>query len=113
MKKRRILALIVACAAILSSLVLLASCKKDKRVPIGMLVNYIGEPVVSTDYQFSREEFTVQANFEDGSSEVLTDFDFEVESLEQGYYTLIFSYNGYETSVYIKCEVPIYPSDKK
>jgi len=104
-------------AALLTALILLllpvtASCGKEKaKEPIGLVVVYTGPDVTDTRHTFTNDDFSVLASYEDGSDEYVHDYTFEVTGLEAGYYILNFTYNGYETEAYVRCQVPIYPSD--
>ena len=104
-------------AALLLALIFLllpltASCGKDKvKEPIGLIVVYTGPEIYDTQHVFTSDDFSVLASYEDGSDEYVHDYTFEVTGLEAGYYVLNFSYNGCETEAYVRCHVPIYPSD--
>ena len=105
-------------AALLALLVLalsvfaLASCgKDDEEVPIGLVVTYTGPDVTTTDHVFSHDDFSVIASFADGHDEYPDDFEFEQTGLEAGYYILNFTCRGAETEVYVRCHVPVFPSD--
>ena len=113
MKNSRLLSLLLAFLLLFSACVSLSSCGGDKKTPIGLVVVYNGPDVTVTDKEFSANEFLVLASYEDGTDEYVTDFEFEKTGLTQGYYIFTFTCRGYETEAYVRCQVPIYPSDKE
>ena len=111
MHRKRSLRILTAALLILLSATLAVSCGKDKgKEPIGLIVVYTGPDVYDTQHVFSADEFTVLASYEDGTDEYVHDFEFEQTGLEQGYYIFHVAYNGCETEAYVRCDVPIYPS---
>ena len=99
-------------ALLLSLPVLFSSCGKDKKeTPLGLVVVYMGEDVYETDHVFSPDDFTVLASYADGRDEYVHDFEFEQTGLEQGFYIFRIAYCGCETEAYVRCSVPVYPSD--
>ena len=112
-------ALIVLCALILCAL--LCGCtgeggnKEDYPVPIGLIVYYMGPDVKTTDHVFSADDFAVIASYEDGTDENVSEgFEFEQLGLKDGYYFFRVAYHGCETTdVYVRCSVPVYPSDRE
>ena len=108
---RRAAALLSALLAALLLLCALPACGKDKEVPIGLIVAYNGPEVTTTDHVFEKSDFTVIASYEDGHDEYPSDFEFEQVGLDSGYYVLRFSYDGFETESYVRCNVAVYPSD--
>ena len=104
-------------AALLLALTLLvlpftASCGKDKgKVPIGLIVVYTGPEIYDTQHVFTSDDFSVLASYEDGTDEYVHDYTFTQDGLNAGYFLFTFSYNGYETEAYVRCNVPIYPSE--
>ena len=99
-------------ALILMLLPFAVSCGKEKvKEPIGLIVVYTGPDVTDTRHTFTNDDFSVLASYEDGTDEYVHDYTFEVTGLEAGYYVLNFTYNGCETEAYVRCHVPIYPSD--
>lgn len=109
--RRRLAVLVLAAALLCSSLLLLASCGKDKEVPLGIIPVYIGPDVYTTDHEFKKEDFQLIASYADGRDEYPEDFEFEMTGLESGYYCFMFYYRGLETEGYVRCNVPVYPSD--
>jgi len=77
---------------------------------LGILPSYTGLPVTTTDYEFTKEDFYVLANYAN-RDEAIEDYEFHVDSMKDGYFILHFSYKGVTNLLYVKCEVPIYPSD--
>lgn len=110
--KKRTLSLLLALLLFCSCCVCLSSCK-DKKTPIGLVVVYNGPDVTVTDKEFSAGEFLVLASYDDGTDEYVQDFEFEMIGLKQGYYVFTFTCRGYETEAYVRCHVPIYPSEKE
>ena len=89
----------------------LASCG-DNREVLGILPSYMGLPITTTDYEFTKDDFYVLANYADGD-ESIDDYEFYLQGMENGYFVLHFSYKDVTNLLYVKCEVPIYPSDMK
>lgn len=85
----------------------------DGREVWGILPSYTGLPVTTTDREFTKEDFMVMANYADGTDEFIDDYEFEVVGFEEGYYVIQFTYKDVSNPLYIKCEIPIYPSDMK
>ena len=107
--KNRIISLFAALLLLLPFS--LAGCEKEK-VPINLYVVYQGPEVTTTDKVFKAEEFLVLASYEDGTDEYVHDFEFEQKGLKEGFYIFTFSCRGYETEEYVRCHVPVFPSDK-
>ena len=104
-----------AACALLSLLLilplLLASCGGDKNPIIGLVASYRGEDVTSTDHEFTKDEFFVVASYDDGTFEQdVKDYEFEVTGLQEGYYNIRFTYKGFTTEAYVRCNVAVYPS---
>ena len=89
-----------------------ASCgKDDEEVPVGLVVIYLGPDVTTTDHVFTHGDFSVLASYADGHDEYPDDFEFEQTGLEAGYYVFTFKCRGAETEAYVRCNVPVFPSD--
>ena len=108
--KKRTLSLLLALLLLCAFCLCLTSCKKK---PIGLIVVYMGPDVTVTDKEFSADEFLVMANYDDGTDEYVRDFEFEKTGLQEGYYVLKFSCRGFETEAYVKCNVPVFPSERE
>ncbi len=93
--------------AVVLCALLLASCGGPEL--IGIVPRYIGEDITTTDYEFKHEDFKVLANYADGTNVEITDFDFEVTDLSEGYYTIYFTYETAENECYVKVNVNVYP----
>lgn len=90
----------------------LGSCEKDTgRKAVSIVPSYSGAPVTVSDREFTKKDFMVIVSYEDGSTEFIDDYDFELVGLDAGYYVLEFTYQDVSNPLYIKCEIPIYPSD--
>lgn len=87
----------------------MASCD-DGRELLGIVPAYMGGPVTTTTHEFTKNDFYVLANYEDGD-EAIDDYEFYVEGMADGYYIIQFTYKNAANPLYVKCEVPIYPSD--
>ena len=88
------------------------SCGKEKpKEPVGLIVVYTGPDVYDTVHTFTKDDFSVLASYEDGTDEYVHDYTFEMTGLDAGFYLFKFAYNGYETEAYVRCHVPIYPSE--
>ncbi len=74
---------------------------------------YIGDTVTSTHHEFSKEDFYVLALYDDSRDVQVTDFEFEVEGMDAGYYIVNIIYKDKDNSVYVPIETKIYPSDFK
>ena len=108
---KRLAVLVLTAAVLFSSLLVLASCGKEKEVTIGLIPVYIGPDVYTTDHEFHIEDFQLIASYADGRDEYPDDFEFEMTGLESGYYCFLFSYGGLETEGFVRCKVPVFPSD--
>ncbi len=95
--------------AVLMLTLALASCD-DGREVLGIFPSYKGGPVTTTDYEFTKDDFFVLANYADGD-ESIDDYEFYIEGMADGYYIIQFTYKDVSNPLYVKCEVPIYPSD--
>lgn len=107
-------------ALVLSLLLLftaaLSSCGgvDDENPVVGLTAAFLGGDVTTTDHEFTKDEFYIVASYEDGTfEEGITDYELEVKGLMSGYYVLDFTYKGYTHETYIRCNIPIYPSDFK
>ncbi len=111
MKTKRLLALL--CAGILLILAL-ASCGNNTNAGksvIGILPAFTGNDITVTDYEFTKDDFYVMVTYADGTNGSTKDYTIENVTLEQGYYTVRIEYEGVGNNCYVKCHVPIYPSD--
>ena len=100
-----------ALVLVLVSLTLgLAACGKEV---LSLTPAYRGEEVTELDHEFKKEDFYVYATFTDGTDGEVTDFEMKVKGMDAGYYILEFTYNGFTEEGYVKCNLPIYPSDKE
>lgn len=108
--KKRIAALLLAVICLALTAV---SCKKDTKQDglLGLVATYVGEPVKDTRHEFSKDDFQVIAAYEDGSNKTLTDYDFKIDRLQDGYYLLSFTYGDKTNYCFVPCEVSVYPSD--
>ena len=77
------------------------------------LAKETGKEVTELDHEFKKEDFYVYATFTDGTDGEVTDFEMKVKGMDAGYYILEFTYNGFTEEGYVKCNLPIYPSDKE
>lgn len=101
----------VSLALALVSLILgLTACGKKV---LSLTPAYRGEEVTELDHEFKKEDFYVYATFTDGTDGEVTDFEMKVKGMDAGYYILEFTYNGFTEEGYVKCNLPIYPSDKE
>jgi len=103
--------LFCALFAALMLAVCLASCDDGEEV-LGILPSYMGPPVTTTDHEFTKDDFYVLANYEN-RDESIDDYEFYIEGMENGYYVIQFTYKDVSNPLYVKCDVPIYPSDLK
>ncbi len=78
---------------------------------LGVIPVYNGAPVTDTNHEFNAEDFIVLASYADGTDEQITDFDIEVEGMQEGYYVVNIKYKNQENECYIPLELDIYPSD--
>lgn len=105
MKKiAQILALLLAVSA-------LTSCGDPKLLSI--IPAYMGGTVTSTRHEFTKDDFYVLATYDDGTDKQVTDFEFEVVGMEDGYYEINISYEDMDNPVFVPIELKIYPSDLK
>ena len=112
MRTGKILSRILVPALLLAVLTLFAACTDDSNPIIGLMAAYTGPDVTTTDHEFTKDEFFVVVSYEDGTfDQGIKDYEFEVTGLEQGYYILTFTYKGFVTEAYVKCNVAVYPSD--
>ena len=103
------------CLLALAALLLICSCgkdKEDKETPVGLIAVYNGPEITVTDHVFDRSDFTVLVSYADGRDVFVSDFEFEQLRMSQGYYIFRFAYHGFEQEAYVKCNAPIFPSDK-
>lgn len=118
MKKRnRIISLALALIFILSAAAVLTGCNKDTNTPIkGLLAiqpEYVGETVTDTQHKFKKSDFKVIGVFENNVSAYVTDYEFEVREMSNGYYIIEFYYGGQENELYVPCEMNFFPTDRK
>lgn len=90
-------------------LLVLISCGGPELLSI--IPAYKGEAVTSTHHTFTNDDFYVIASYADGTDEVVSDFEFEVEGMEKGYYVINITYKDMENPVFVPINVQIYPSD--
>ena len=109
MKKTIIKAASLALAA-LSLMLAMVSCGKKV---LALTPAYRGETVTELDHEFKKEDFYVYAVYTDGTDGEVTDFDMEVKGMDAGFYIIEFTYKGFTEESYVKCNLPIYPSDKE
>ncbi len=102
---------LVKILSLLATLLVLASCGGPRLVSV--IPVYVGAPVTDTFHEFKKEEFYVLASYEDGTDEQVTDFEFEVEGMDRGYYIIRISYMGQENPCYVSINACIYPSDSE
>ena len=108
--KIRIAALLLAAVLLLPVLV---SCGDGKEV-ISVVAAYIGPEVTTTDRVFTKDDFYVVASYADGTFEdpvPAKKYEFEMTGMEEGYYIFNFTYRGFTQEAFVKCNVPIYPSE--
>ena len=111
---KRIIALVLALLCLALTVV---SCgdktddENDPNKPIGIMPTYIGESVTSTYHEFAKEDFNVLVAYADGTDETVTDYDFEVLEMSNGYFIIEFTYRGVSNKCYVPCNVAVYPSD--
>lgn len=78
---------------------------------IGLVPSYRGPVVTTTDYEFTKDDFLVIASYDDGRDVFVSDYEFEVVGLREGYFIIEFTRGELSNPLYVKCEVPVYPSD--
>lgn len=98
-------------SALLLTVMLLACVSCGGPEALGIVPSYMGPPITVTDYEFTKDDFLVIASFDDGTDKTIDDYEFELVGLQEGYYILEFTYQDVGNPLYIKCEVPVYPSD--
>lgn len=91
------------------TLLALVSCGGPELLSI--MPAYKGEPVTSTYHEFTKDDFYVIASYDNGEDKVITDFEFEVQGMENGYYVINITYEDMDNPVYVPINVQIYPSD--
>ncbi len=91
-------------------MLLLVSCGKEI---VSVVPLYTGEEVTDTHHEFKNEDFYVMITYEDGSQEKAEDFEIEVLGMQDGYYYLQFTVDGFVEETYVPINVKVYPSDKK
>ncbi len=72
------------------------ACDKDSlsdNKVIGVMPIYVGEPVTDENHEFTADDFTVRVAYEVGQG-TAKEFDFEVVSCEDGYYTVNITVGG-------------------
>ncbi len=113
MKKTALLRVLLFALLVSALTAGLCSCGgKDKDV-VGLVVEYTGPEITSTEHKFTEDEFHVIAAYLNKPDKELTSRDFKVglESLNEGVFTVKVTYRGFEQYVYVKCSVPVYPSE--
>ena len=91
----------------------LVSCGGGKEV-LGLAAIYQGPEITTTDHEFTKDDFYVVASYTDGSFlDPVPDKDYTLEQvgLKDGFYIFHITYGGYTQEAYVKCDVPIFPSD--
>lgn len=78
---------------------------------IGIVPAYTGADVTDTNHEFSNEDFFVIASYDDGTDETVTDFEFSVEGMNDGYYIILITYKDVENECFVPLNLAIYPSD--
>ena len=109
---KKITAALLLLTVLLAALAL-SSCGGEDKDILGLIVAYKGGPVTTTDHVFTPDEFYVIATYPNNVDKTLESTDFTVENagMQQGYYIIKVIYRGFEEETYVKCEIPIYPSD--
>jgi len=94
---------------ILTALMLLplVACGKKAEV-IAIQAKYIGGTITEVDYEFSKGDFDVYAVYSDDSTKTITDYEFEIEKMSEGYFHVKFTYGGEENYCYVKCDYDIF-----
>lgn len=108
--KKTFIKYIALALALVSALLALSSCGKEV---LSLTPAYRGEDVTELDHEFKKEDFFVYVTYTDGTEGEVTNFDMEVKGMDAGYYILEFTYDGFTEEGYVKCNLPIYPSDKE
>ena len=103
MKKIRI----IVCAFI--ALLMLSSCGGPELISI--IPAYKGEPVTSTDHEFTKEDFYVLGTYTDGNDKQITYFEFTVEKMSDGYYWIFITYEDQDNYCFVPINMDFYPSD--
>ena len=97
--------------ACLAALLLFCACDDGKKDVLGIVPSYNGAPVTTTDHEFSKDDFIVIASYADGRDDIISDYEFEGVGLKEGYFIIEFTYGKAGNPLYVKCDVPVYPSD--
>ncbi len=101
--------ILCAVLAVLMLTLCMASCDDGEEV-LGIFPSYMGGPVTTTDHEFTKDDFYVLANYAN-RDEAIDDYEFYIEGMADGYYIIQFTYKDVSNPLYVKCEIPIYPSD--
>ncbi len=99
--------LICALAAVM---LLLVSCGPEI---LGVAPVYRGEEVTDTHHEFKKEDFYVLVTYEGGVQKQAEDFEIEVLGMQDGYYLLQFTVDGFVEETVVPINAKVYPSDKK
>lgn len=82
----------IAFAALaLTVLMLLTSCGPKM---LGYIPFYIGGEVSDADHEFTKEEFRVLVNYDDGTDVEITDYKIVGTTVEDGYFIIEFEYKN-------------------
>lgn len=116
-KQNRIISLTLTLIFILSASAVLMGCNKNSsNTPIKGLIaiqpEYVGEPVTDTQHEFKKSDFKLIGVFENNVSAHVTDFEFEVREMSNGYYIIDFYYGGQENELYVPCTMNFFPTDR-
>jgi len=88
---------------------MLSSCGGPELISI--IPAYKGEAVTSTTHEFTKEDFYVYATYTDGNDKQITDFEFEVEKMTDGYYWILITYEDQDNYCFVPIDMDFYPSD--
>ena len=112
----KIITRIIAGAVAAVSLLLLISCAGDGKKYEGLITiqpSYHGDAVTTTDHEFSKDDFTVVAIYENNISRVIDDYTFEVTGMTMGLYIIDFYYGDADNEIYVPIEQNFYPTDRE
>ena len=92
---------------------LLLSCEGEDKDILGLIIAYQGPEIDTVEHEFTSDEFYVIAVYPNNVDKELksSDFKTELEKLENGYFVIKITYRGYEDYAYVRCHVPVYPSE--
>ena len=99
---------VILCA--LTAVLALASCGGGPRL-LAILPAYKGETVTSTHHEFTNDDFYVLASYSDGTDRAVSDFEFEVQGMDAGYYCILITYGDMDNMCYVPIDMDFYPSD--